>query len=182
MAGATKKIDVLRHQPQNEISVLWLRPQNTVFFLQRQPQKIILFINVIESCRCFRRSCTTHNLLFDLDLNLLGQFGIVGQKLLGGIAALRDFGTVVAIPGATLLDDVVVYPQVYNFPVFGDTLPEGDIKLRHAERWGQLIFDNLHLDVVARDVAILVFDTRAGAADIQSDRRIKLQPGDDPRG
>ena len=54
------------------------------------------------------------NSLFDEHFELLAEFGVVLQQSLCSVAPLRQFRAVVAVPRARLLDDAVLYAEVYN--------------------------------------------------------------------
>ena len=52
--------------------------------------------------------------LFDEHFELLAKFGVVLQQSLCSVATLRQFRAVVAVPRARLLDDAVLYAEVYH--------------------------------------------------------------------
>ena len=52
--------------------------------------------------------------LFDEHFELLAEFGVVLQQSLCSVATLRQLRAVVAVPRARLLDDAVLYAEVYN--------------------------------------------------------------------
>ena len=52
--------------------------------------------------------------LLDEHFELLAEFGVVLQQSLCSVATLRQFRAVVAVPRARLLDDAVLYAEVYN--------------------------------------------------------------------
>ena len=52
--------------------------------------------------------------LLDEHFELLAEFGVVLQQSLCSVAPLRQFRAVVAVPRARLLDDAVLYAEVYH--------------------------------------------------------------------
>ena len=52
--------------------------------------------------------------LLDEHFELLAEFGVVLQQSLCSVATLRQFRAVVAVPRARLLDDAVLYAEVYH--------------------------------------------------------------------
>ena len=54
------------------------------------------------------------NSLLDEHFELLAEFGVVLQQSLCSVATLRQFRAVVAVPRARLLDDAVLYAEVYH--------------------------------------------------------------------
>ena len=52
--------------------------------------------------------------LLDEHFELLAEFGVVLQQSLCSVATLRQLRAVVAVPRARLLDDAVLYAEVYN--------------------------------------------------------------------
>ena len=52
--------------------------------------------------------------LLDEHFELLTEFGVVLQQSLCSVATLRQLRAVVAVPRARLLDDAVLYAEVYH--------------------------------------------------------------------
>ena len=60
------------------------------------------------------RLAVLRNSLLDEHFELLAEFGVVLQQSLCSVATLRQFRAVVAVPRARLLDDAVLYAEVYH--------------------------------------------------------------------
>src|SRR6202521_1854862 len=90
-------------------------------------------------------------LFTQLRVDLLGHIRVFAQELLGVIATLPDALALVAVPGAALLDQVMLHAQVDQVAFLGDTLAIDNVELGFAERRRHLIFDDLDLGAVAGD-------------------------------
>src|SRR5687768_11227361 len=98
---------------------------------------------------------------------------VLPQELACIILALTYFFSLVGVPGASFLDQLVLYTQLDDLPFSRDAFAIENIEFRLFEWRSNLVLD--HLDArFAADYLIALFDG-AGAAYIQSDRRVELQ-------
>src|SRR5690348_11652677 len=71
--------------------------------------------------------------LADLLLDLLGDGGVVAQELARVVLPLADLLALVGVPGAGLLDDAVVHPELDDLALAGDALVVEDVEIRCLE-------------------------------------------------
>src|SRR5690606_1874688 len=76
-------------------------------------------------------------------LDGVGDLGIVLEELPGILAPLPEPLAVVGEPGARLLDDAALDPEVEQLAGLGDALAVHDVELDLAERRGELVLDHL---------------------------------------
>src|SRR5258705_5853668 len=77
----------------------------------------------------------------------LRQLGFFREGFLGGVLALADQLAVELEPGALHLDNAAVDADVENAALLVDALVEHDVELGFTEGRGDLVLDDLHLDV-----------------------------------
>src|SRR5581483_8118282 len=98
---------------------------------------------------------------------------ILAQELLGVFPALADALAFVAVPGAALLDQVVLHSQVDQIAFPGNAFAIDDVELSFAERRSHLVLDDLDLGAIA-DHRFAFFD-RGDAADVGADAGVELE-------
>ena len=76
----------------------------------------------------------------DLSLNVIGDLGVILQKLLGVVAALTQTDIAVVEPCTALLHDAQLDTHIDELAHFGDALTEHDIELGLTERRSTLFF------------------------------------------
>src|SRR5882672_3325743 len=113
------------------------------------------------------------NFFPDLSFNFLSEFGVIGQKLPYGIAALSELIGVVAKPATAFLHNAQFNTHVNDLAGFGNSFTEYDIKFRCPERRRNFILNDLYFYPVAYRF-VTIFYLRHPPY-IQPDRSIKLQ-------
>ncbi len=112
-------------------------------------------------------------LLADTGLDGARQLRVLLEIVAHIVLALTDAVTVVAVPGAGLLDDAGGHPEVDDLALPGDALAVEDVELRLPEGRGHLVLDYLDLGLVADDLVALL--NAAGASNVEPNRGIKLE-------
>lgn len=107
------------------------------------------FVNVHQAEGGFRDST-------DLDLNVLGQFGIVLEELLGCLFALTDSGFTHREPGAGSLDDIVLDRKVYQLTTLREALAVQALNPNFPERGRHLVLNNFEPGAVSIHYAHLL--------------------------
>src|SRR5690606_16651124 len=92
---------------------------------------------------------------------------------LGVLTALADADTVIAEPAARLLDDTCLDAEVEDFADLRHALAIHDVEFDLLERRRNLVLDHLHARGIT-DNLVAVLDL-AGAANVETDRSVKLQ-------
>ena len=98
---------------------------------------------------------------------------VVLQELPRVLAALAHALAVEGVPGARLLDDLVVDAEVEEVALLADALAVEDVELGLAEGRRHLVLDHLHLRAAADDRLALL--ERRDAADVEAHRRVELE-------
>ena len=111
--------------------------------------------------------------LEQLRLDLAGGLGVLGQVLLGVVAALAEPQLAVGEERARLLDQVVLQREVEQAALVGDPGPVLDVELGLAEGRRDLVLDHLHPDPVADRLGALL--EGLDAADVEPLRGVELQ-------
>src|SRR6476469_4717337 len=106
-----------------------------------------------------------------LDLRHHGR--VVAQVPLRVLTSLPALLAVVAVPRARLLDDPVLRTDVDEERGVRDALGVHDVELRLLERRRDLVLHDLHPDVRADHVLLLLH--RADAPDVEPQRRVELE-------
>ncbi len=112
-------------------------------------------------------------LLLFLELRLNGGFdffverGIVFQRFLRRIAALRQLRAFVVQPGTAFLDDLFFEREIEQRAGRGNSLVIHDVELGLGERRRDFVLHDFHARAIAGDDAVGLFD-RADAADIDA--------------
>src|SRR5678816_3719022 len=123
----------------------------------------------------FRRGSRCYNLRrqqrAQLVLDVLGDSRVVLQVLARVVLALADAFAAVAVPGAGLVDDLVVAAHVDQFALTADALAVEDLGDDLLERRRELVLDDLDARLVADDFLALL--DRADAADVEPNRCIE---------
>ena len=107
-----------------------------------------------------------------LDLGV--ERGVGLEQILRGIATLGDVVPLVAHPGTTLLDDVLLERKIQQGAGGGDPLIVHDVELSLGEGRSDLVLNHLHAGAVAGDGTVGLLD-RADASDIATDAGVELE-------
>src|SRR5262249_59121980 len=92
---------------------------------------------------------------------------------LGVLAALADALAIEGEPGARLLDDPGLDPEIDQFSRLGDALAIHDVEFDLFERGRYLVLDHLHACLVADHLLALL--DGADAADVEADRGVEFE-------
>src|SRR6516165_7870030 len=104
----------------------------------------------------------------DLLAHLDHHVDILGEELLGVLAALAKLLALVRVPGAGLLGDAEVDGNVEQRAFPADASPVHDVELGLLERGADLVLDDLHPGAVPHDLSAVL--DRLDAADVETDR------------
>ena len=105
--------------------------------------------------------------------NGIGSVRVVDEVLLGSLAPLSQSHVLPTEPSAALLDNTGLDAHVDDFALAADALTVDDVKLGLAERWGDLVLDNLDPGLGTQD-AFAILDV-CQASDVEPDAAIELQ-------
>src|SRR5208337_2606094 len=111
--------------------------------------------------------------LNDLGGDLVGQFGVVAEVLLGILPSLAQPEVAVVEPRTRLLDELVGDGQIEDVSFAGDPTGVHHIKLADPEGRCDLVLDNLGLD--PRPGHLLAILDRSDPPDIDPCRAVELQ-------
>src|SRR5690606_23531789 len=112
-------------------------------------------------------------LLAQFAFERLSYFGVLNQISHGVLLALTDLAAVVCIPGARLLDQTLLYAEVNDLAVTGNTLTVVDLELALFERRRHFVLHHLHARFVAHHFFAVLDGTCA--ADVQTDGGVELE-------
>src|SRR5688572_11241407 len=98
---------------------------------------------------------------------------VLEEEIARVLLALPDAVAIEAVPGAGLLDDVLLDAEIDDLAFARDTDPVQDLELGHLERRRDLVLDDLDARLAADD--FLAFLDGARAADVEPHRGIELQ-------
>ncbi len=115
-----------------------------------------------------------------LGLHVEQNLGVLLEIALGVLSALPDALARVGVPGAGLLDDVLLRGGVEHGAFLGDALAVDDVELRLAERRRQLVLHHLHLGVHADGLGAVL--DRVLPADVEPDGGVELERAATRRG
>src|SRR5690242_10457925 len=104
--------------------------------------------SIAAAGRCTRRSRSSRDQaqrLPHLGIEFRQDILVVLQELTGILASLANAFTLVAEPGAGLLENVVVHRQIEQIAFSGNPFAVQDVELRLAERRRYLVLDHLDL-------------------------------------
>src|SRR5271170_3941199 len=110
--------------------------------------------------------------LAQLAIELGAHVGVVLQELPGVLAPLADPLTLVAVPGTTLLDQVLRRAEIKQVAFLGSPFSVDDVELSLAEWRGDFVLHNLYFSAVAGD-GLSVFNS-GNASDIDTHGRVEL--------
>src|SRR5580658_2768965 len=114
-----------------------------------------------------------HELEADLILDLIGDFAVLLQVQARVVLALADALTVVAVPGAGLVDDALGCADLDDLALARDAGAVHDLEFGLAEWRRHLVLDHLDAGLVT-DHFLAILDG-ADAADVQAHRGVELQ-------
>src|SRR5262249_21830562 len=120
-----------------------------------------------------RSGALDHEGLVELRLDLRRELGVLGQVLLGVVAALAEAQLAVGEERARLLDDVVVEREVEQASLLRDSGPVLDVELGLLERRRDLVLDDLDPDPVADRLRPLL--QGLDPADVETLRAVELE-------
>src|SRR5580658_5564821 len=106
-------------------------------------------------------------------LDLARDFRVLLQEYADIVLALPDTLTLVAVPGAGLVDDALLAAQFDDLALAGDAHAVHDLEFGRAERRGDLVLDHLHAGHVADHFLAILDGT--DATDVQPHRGVELQ-------
>src|ERR1700676_3581615 len=109
----------------------------------------------------------------DLGRDLVGDVGVLLEERLRVLAALADALLAVGVPRARLADDVALERDVDDRAHLRDPLAVGDVEFGHAERWRDLVLDDLDAGARADDVGSDLYLLEL--AHVEPDRGVELQ-------
>src|SRR5512139_457550 len=98
---------------------------------------------------------------------------VLEQEVARVFLALADALALEAVPGARLLDDVLLHAEIDDFAFARNAGAVQDLELRRLERRRDLVLDDLHARLAADDLFALL--DRADAPDVEPHGGVELQ-------
>src|SRR5918996_4616169 len=112
-------------------------------------------------------------LLFDLELDLGRDVGILGEEGLGVLAPLAELVVAVDEPGPRFARDAVLDGDVEEAALLGNAAPVLDVELGLAEGGRDLVLDHLDANPRAHDLGTVL--ERVDTTNVEPDGRVELE-------
>ena len=106
-------------------------------------------------------------------LDLICQLRVFLQVAPGVLFTLAELFAFVGVPGAGLLDDVLLDTEIDKAALAGDALAEEDVELGLPEWSGKLVLDHLDSNPVTHRVLAVL--QGFNATDVQTNRGVELE-------
>ena len=103
----------------------------------------------------------------------VGDLGVLAQETLGVLTPLSDAYRVIAEPGARLLDQPRLDPEIEDLADLRNAFAVHDVELDLLEGRCELVLDHLHARLIADHLVALL--DRPDAADIEAHGRVEFQ-------